>query len=102
MHVFHEILAERDEEKDAQDSSQHGGDEHFHEVHRHFRIFVLQDIEGGQGEYGSGHNHTGTCPDALDDDVLAQCPFPVGGSRHAYRDNRDGDGRFEHLSYFQS
>ena len=73
VHVADEILAERDEEEDAQDAAQQGADEHLGKGHGHLgRITLLQDVKCGQGEDGTRHDDARRGADGLDDDILAQ------------------------------
>ena len=102
MFLFNEIFAERYEEQDAQYATQQRTDEHLHEVNRHFGIFLLKNIKGGQGKDGSRYDNSRTSSDGLNHYVFAQCAFALGGARYAYRDDGDRDGGFEHLSYLQS
>ena len=102
MHVLHKVFAEGDEEQDAQCAAQQRGQEHLHEVDGEFGILVLQNVEGGQGEDGTGHNHAGAGADALNNHVLAERVLAVGGTAQPHGNDGDGNGCFEHLAYFES
>ena len=102
VHIFDEIFAEGNQEENTQHTAEEGGEEYFDEVDGQFGIFVLEDIEGGQGEDGAGHNHARTGTDALDNDVLAQGVFAMGGTAQANGDNGDGDGCLKHLADLQA
>ena len=47
MHGRYEILPERDQEQDAEDTAQKRTHEYFEEVDRDLRILILQDVKGG-------------------------------------------------------
>ncbi len=98
VHVAHEVLAERNEEQDSQDSSQGRSHEYLHKRSGHLGILSLQDVDGWQGEDGSRHHGTRTGSDTLDDDILAQGLVALGGCAHAYGDDGDRDGCLEHLT----
>ena len=102
VHLAHEVLAERNEEQDADDAAQERRDEDFHERSTHLRILCLQDVDGRQREDGASHHSTRAGTYRLDDDVLAQGLRALGGCRHAHSDDGDGDGSLKHLAHLQS
>ena len=105
MHLLDEVFPEGDEEEDADDAAQEGGQEHLEEGGGHLRvvgIFRLKDVDGGEGEDGSCHDGARTGTDALDDDILAQGVLALGGGGGSHGDDGDGDGGLEHLAYLQS
>ena len=102
VHVAHEILAEGDEEQDADDAAQQRREEYLQERGRHLRILGLQDIDGGQREDGTGHHGTRAGTYRLNDDVLAQCLVALCSRADAHGNDGDGDGGLEHLAHLQS
>ena len=57
-----------------------------------------QDVDGGEGEDGAGHDDARTGADGLDDDVLAQAALLAEGGGEADGEDGDRDGRFEDLA----
>ena len=53
VHLLHEILPERNEEKYAQHTSEQGGEHHLPEID-----VQAEDVDGRQGENGAGDNRT--------------------------------------------
>ena len=102
MLIAHEILAEWNEEKDAQYTTQQRADEHLHEVYGHFRIFVLQDVESRKGEDCACHNHTRASSDGLDNHVFSQGTLALRCTRYAHRNDGNRNGSFEHLTNLQT
>ncbi len=102
MHVAHEILAEGDEEQNAEDAAQSRGEKHLEERGCHLGIFGLQDVDGRQREDGSGHNGARAGSDALDDDILTQRVVTPGCCRHTHGYNGYWDGGLEHLTHLEA
>ena len=102
MLFLDEVLAEGDEEQDAQDAAEERGDEHLPEVDFDLVALALQDVEGRQGEDGARHHTARAAADALDDDVLRQRVVLARQSREAYGDDGDRDGGLKHLSDLQA
>lgn len=92
MHLLDEVFAERYKEEYSEEATEHGAEEHLEEVH-----IKPEDIYGRESEYRSGHHHSRTCADTLDDDILAKTSILAQGAGHA--DGNDGDRNrgFEHL-----
>ena len=67
-----------------------------------FRIALLQNVEGREGEDGTGHDDARAGTDGLDDDVLAQSMFALGGARDSDSNDGDGDGGLEYLAHLQA
>ena len=53
---LHEVLSERNQEQDAEDTSQKRREEYLGEVYCQFRIFVLKYEQGGECEYRAGYD----------------------------------------------
>ena len=102
VHLAHEIFSERNQEQNADDAAEQRRNEDFDKRSRHFGVFRLQNVDGGQRENRSGHYRTRTRTNRLDDDVLAECLRAFCRCGNAHRDNRNRNGRFEHLSDLQS
>ena len=92
VHLLHEILAERNQEQDAQYAAQQGTEEHLPEIDLH-----PEDVDGREGEDGTRHDGAGAAADGLDDDVLGESVFLLEGAREAHGDDGDRDRRLEHL-----
>ena len=97
VHLLHEVLAERDQEQDAQHAAQQRAADHFPEIHLH-----AQDVDGGQGEDGAGHNGSAAAADALDDDILRETLLQAQGAGQTHGDDGDGDGCLEHLAHLEA
>ena len=80
VHLFDEILAERDQEQNTEDTSQQRAEEYLQKIDRQLRMRLLQDVQSRQGKDGSGYDHARTGADRLDDDVLPQGFFPAEDS----------------------
>ena len=93
MHVLDEIFAERYEEQNAEEASEHGAQEHLPEIH-----LKTEDVDRRQGEYRSGHHDPGACSYALDNHVLAETALLAQGAGHAHGYDRYGYRGLEHLS----
>ena len=103
MHVAHEILAEGDEEQDAQDTTQQGADEYLQEGHGDlFWIRLLKDVEGREGEDGTCHNHATAGAYGLDDDILTKGILTFGSTGDSYSDDGNRNGGLEHLTYLKA
>ena len=104
MLLLHEILAEGDEEEDADEAAEEAGEEDLEEADGDVGIgeFGVEDVECGKGEDGSCDNHAGACSDGLYHDVLSKRVLALGGARQSNGDDGDGDGGFEHLAYLQT
>ena len=102
MLLLDEVFAERDEQQDAQDSSDEGTEEYLGEIDCQFRVFVLQDVQGREGEDGSCHDDSRAGSDRLDDDVLPQGILALECAGESYRYYRYRYGGLEDLPYFQS
>ncbi len=102
MHILDEVFAEGDQEEDAQEAAQQGGEEDLPEVDLYLGVFGLQDVEPRDGENGAGHDHTGGGADGLDNDILSQRILAAEGGGGPHGDDGDGDGCLEHLSDLES
>lgn len=102
MLLLYEIFAERNQQQDTEHSSDERAEEYLGEIHREFRISVLQDVQGREGEYRSCHYYTGAGADGLDDDILAQGVLALECAGESYRYYRYRYGGLEDLPYFQS
>ena len=100
--LLYEIFAERNQQQDTEHSSDERAEEYLGEIHREFRISVLQDVQGREGEYRSCHYYTGAGADGLDDDILAQGVLALECAGESYRYYRYRYGGLEDLPYFQS
>ena len=76
VHILDEILAERYEEEDAEDTTQRRSDEYAQEVG-----LEVKHIDGGHHKDGSGYHSARTGSDALDDNILAHGVAALGGRR---------------------
>gem|GEM_PF-3989769 len=72
VHVRDKILAEGNQEQDAQHAAQQGADKDLDEVDCHVGVLGLQDVQGRQGEDGSGHDYARAGANGLDNDILPQ------------------------------
>ena len=97
VHVLHEILAEGDEEKDAQHAAKGRSQEDLKETG-----LQVEHIDGRQHKDGTGNNSSRTGADALDDHVLAHGILAVGGLLQAYGNDGNGDGSLKNLTHFQT
>ncbi len=102
MHVLYEILAERNEEQDAEHTTEQRAEEHLEEADCDVGIAGLQDIKRRQCEYGTGHNYTRACADALYYHILPECVFLSEGSAQSDRYDGYGDSGLEHLSHLKA
>ena len=101
MLLLHEVLAERNQEQDTQAPAQERRHEYLHEVHRHPGVLRLQDIERGQREDSTCHDHAARSTDRLNHHILSQCVLALERRRQAYGNDSDRDSRLEHLPHFQ-
>ena len=97
VHILDEILAERYEEEDAEDTTQRRSDEYAQEVG-----LEVKHIDGGHHKDGSGYHSTRTGSDTLDDNILAHGVAALGGRRQTDGDDGDRDGGLEYLTDLQS
>ena len=102
MLLLDEVFSERDEQQNTQDSSDEGTEENLGEIYCQFRVFVLQDIQGREGEDGSCHYDSRAGADGLDDDILPQGVLALECAGESYRYYRYRYGGLEDLPYFQS
>ena len=61
-------------------------------------VGLLDDVDGGKGEDGAGHDDAGAGADGLDEHVLGERALALGECGDAHGDDGDGDGGLEHLS----
>ena len=101
VHLAHEILAERNQEQDADDAAQERRNENIDKRGRHLGIFRLKDVDGRQRENGTCHHGARAGANRLDDDVLAQCLAALCRRGYAHGNDGNRDGRLEHLAHFQ-
>ena len=94
MHILHKILTERNEEENAQDATQCGGDENLDEVG-----LQVEHVDGGHNKDAASNNSARASSDALDNDVLAQRILAVCGRRETNGDDGNGNGGLKHLSH---
>ena len=97
MHFLYKILAERHEEKNSEKSSQSRTQEHLPEID-----VKTENINSRQGKDSAGHNHTGTCADALDNDILPKAAFLSQSPCHAHCNDGNRDSGFKNLSNLQT
>ena len=102
VHFFHEIFAERNEEQNAQQATQQRTKEHFQEVDRDFRIFHLQNVEGGKGENCTRHHNARRCANGLNQHIFAKRIFAFGDSCNAGSNDGNRDCSLKHLTHFQT
>ena len=103
MHVAHEILAEWDEEEDAQDTTQQRADEYLQEGHGDLSwIRFLKDVEGWEGEDGTCHDHATAGANGLDDDILTKGILTLCSTGNTYCDDGNRNGGLEHLAHFKA
>ena len=97
VHVLDEILAEGDEEEDAQHAAEGRGKEYLEETG-----LEVEHVDGGQNEDGSRHDSARAGTDALDDDILAHGVPAMGGLLQTYGNDGDRDGGLKHLTHLQA
>ena len=97
VHILDEILAEGDEEKDAQHAAKGRSQEDLKETG-----LQVEHIDGRQHKDGTGNNSARAGTDALDDDILAHGVLAMGGLLQAYGNDGDRDGSLKNLTHFQT
>ena len=97
MHLLYEILAERDEEKDAEESTESGAEEHLPEID-----FKTENIDGRQCKDRSRNYDARAGSDALDDHILAKATLLAQCSCHTHCDDGNRNSSFKHLTHLES
>ena len=102
VHLGDEVFAERNQEQDTQEAAEQRGQEHLPEADLYVGpdggVGLLDDVDGGKGEDGAGHDDAGAGADGLDEHVLGERALALGECGDAHGDDGDGDGGLEHLS----
>ena len=97
MHLLYEILTERDEEKDAEESTESGAEEHLPEID-----FKAENIDGRQCKDRSRNYDARAGSDALDNHILAKATLLAQCSCHTHSNDGNRYGSFEDLTYLKS
>ena len=71
------------------------------EIHCQLRVFVLQDVQGGEGEDRSCDDYAGAGADGLYDDILSEGVLALECAGKTYRYYRYRYGGLEDLSDLQ-
>ena len=97
VHVLDEILAERNQEQNTQDTTEGRGDEDPEEVG-----MQVEHVDGRHDEDAACHDSARASSDTLDDDVLAESVLALCRRGKADCDDSDGDSGLEDLAHLQS
>ena len=97
MHVLDEVLAERYQEQYSEKTSERGAQEHLPEVD-----IESEYVDCGEREYRARDHHARAGADALHYYILAETVLLSESPRHADGYDRNGNGRFEHLSHLET